>query len=85
MSETLTPNFSLTMFFYFWVAVMLIAIIAVPVAIKMSPEIESAGGVDENLMEDPSIEDIGVSEEPAAFEEFGTAEPLADDAFEEFQ
>ncbi|MEM6472439.1 MAG: hypothetical protein AAF802_22950 [Planctomycetota bacterium] len=77
------------MLFYFWVAVMLAAIIAVPVAIKLSPEVQQMGGGEDEILDDAGAEGFVDESAPAdAFggaDSFGTAEPLADDAFEEFQ
>lgn len=76
------------MLFYIWVAAMLAAIIAVPVAYKMSPESNSASGEDDNVLDEAGMEEFGAVDEPADPNAFGNegfaAEPMADDAFEEF-
>lgn len=73
-------------YFIPWVVLIVAAIVAVPIAAKMSP---SSGGVrrsaNEGVLDDSAVE---VEEGAVLEDEFATggdAEPLGDDAFEEFK
>lgn len=78
--------------FYFWVALIIAAVVAVPVAVKMTPgparpaseadDLESMDDYEQSEGEDPAMA-VAATDDGFGGDDIG-AEPLGDDAFADF-